>query len=183
MNKRINIILLKTVYGLGHEGSEVNAKPGYARYLLTESKALLNTQSNKEFLLKLKLDKQEERKREKEKQIALIQQLREQREIDMYVAAGDSGRIFGAINSKKISEKLLEHNYNVPSDAIMILHHIKSLGVYKILISFGSGIRQNILNEENQEGNQEKLLEIEFFIHIKDKNQMPESVKNISTTA
>jgi large subunit ribosomal protein L9 len=166
VTKSIQLILLKTVFGLGKEGSEVKVKPGYARFLLTEDKALLLNPENKELFLGLQLNNQARKEKEKNENISLIENLRHKKELDLYVMAGESKKIFGRITRNKIKEELFNiHNLIVPADSIILQETMKVLGSYSILISFAS-------HEQKDD-----VLTTPFIVHIKDKNQLEEERK------
>jgi large subunit ribosomal protein L9 len=166
ITKSIDLILLKTVFGLGQEGQEVKAKPGYARYLLSQQKALILTAANKELFLALQQQNRDKKEKEQQKQKELIHLLREKKEIDLYVVAGEGKKIFGRITPKKIKEELWTcHRIDVPVEAIILSDNMKVLGSYVIFVSFSSHHRHE---DENTTS---------FMLHLKDKSQEEESKK------
>lgn len=164
MNKRINksvkVILLKSIFGLGTEGSEIDVKPGYARYLLTEKKALAFNQTNKQFFLSLQEQNKEKKKKEKEEQLAIIEALRKDKDVDIYVTAGDSGKIFGRVTPAKIAHELEKKGHHLPDDAIIIQEDMKILGSYAIVVSFGA-----------------EDFTTKISVHVKDINSLEEQSK------
>jgi large subunit ribosomal protein L9 len=172
LNKAISLILVENVYGLGKKNGIVGVKPGYARYLLVKKKALFHNEMNKTLMAKMEQERAEENVKKHEQRLEMIRKIHELGEIFFYVAAGDSGRIFGRITKKKIEEKLKEYGFTVSSDYIVVSQSMTGLGSYELTISFGSGILDTgsvaVDPLEDNVG-----LTTKIMMHIKDTTQDP----------
>lgn len=143
----INLILLKTIYGLGDLGDVVSVRPGYARnYLVPQGFATI---ASKFALSKLSL--QEEQIREKRDSVAavdadLCEKLEEIRgKVNIYVASVMDGKFFGSVSVqdfigvvKKLGITLERSQVYFPSKKV------KSVGEYETLVRVGKDRRVNV---------------------------------------
>ncbi len=128
----MKVILLKDVKGLGKKGDVANASDGYARNFLFPRK--LAEEATQENLHIVNLKKENERKKklaEIEEAQALAESLKG-KELKATVKTGESGRLFGAITSKDISE-LIKNQLNVDIDKKkIVMDTIKQIGTYEV---------------------------------------------------
>ncbi|KEI73818.1 50S ribosomal protein L9 [Clostridium botulinum A2 117] len=147
----MKVILLKDVKSLGKKGDLVNASDGYARnYLIPKKLAEQATENNVHILN----NKKEAERRQKLKELEEAQKLAKSlmgKEIKFKVKIGESGRLFGSITSKDISEKLKEQ-YNMDIDKKKIVAEtIRQTGVYeaeiKIYPEVSTKVKVSVLEE------------------------------------
>ncbi|WP_077702061.1 50S ribosomal protein L9 [Virgibacillus dokdonensis] len=125
----MKVIFLKDVKGKGKQGEVKNVSDGYARnYLLKNNLAQEATPGNLKALeAKKKKQKQLEQK-EKEAAIQLKDKLADIT-VELTAKSGDSGRLFGSITSKQISEALEKnYGYKIDKRKIELDAPIRSLG-------------------------------------------------------
>lgn len=128
----MKIILLKDVKNLGKKGDILDASDGYARNFLFPRK--LAQEANPENLHIANLKKENLRKQklqETEEAQALAEKLRNQ-EIVIRTKVGDSGRLFGAITNKDVTERINQtFGMNVDKKKV-VMDTIKLVGSYDV---------------------------------------------------
>jgi len=137
----MQVILLKDVKGIGRAGEVVKVSDGHARNLLLPKKlAMEATDSN----LNLLKRKKQEIEAQREVDLSRAKELKEQLEkvtITLKTKAGDSGRLFGAITSKDITD-VLEKDYNMVVDKkkVVLDSPIKQTGLTEVEVKLFPGI-------------------------------------------
>ena len=128
----MKVILLSDVKNLGKKGEVINASDGYARNFLFPRK--LAQEATEENLHVLNAKKETER-RKKLAEIEEAQKVAESlknKEIKLTTKTGDSGRLFGAITSKDVSQ-LIKKQFNVDIDKKkIVMDTLKQVGTYEI---------------------------------------------------
>lgn len=138
----MKLILKKDVQSLGESGDIVDVKDGYARnYLLPQDLAEMATDGslkNREKNLERIKQKAEKLHNEALSRAELIEKLGKLR---IEVKAGENGKLFGAITTKRLSE-LLQEKTGVEVDRrnISLNNPINMIGEYKMLIKLTSKI-------------------------------------------
>jgi len=137
----MKVILLEDIKGKGKKGDLINASDGYARNFLLPKK--LAKEANAESLSELKnAKKAQEHKIEVEKATASdIKKKIDEKTIKIYAKAGKSGKLFGSVTGKEISEKLKEEfSLEIDKRKIKLSADIKAYGTYECDIKLYSGI-------------------------------------------
>ena len=136
----MKVILKEDIKGTGKKGDLVEVSSGYGRnYLLKLNKAILATPSAiNERNMKIKSSKHADEL--KKEQALLLKDKLNNVILNFNVKSADSGKIFGSVTSKEISEKLKEQNINVDKKDIIIESQIKNTGIYKIKLKLYKGI-------------------------------------------
>lgn len=141
----MKVILLEDIKGVGKKDQIINASDGYARnFLLPKNKAVEANAGNIN-KLNAKMDVIK-RKKESEKHEA-EEIVRKTKEIIVEIKAkcGQTGRIFGGITSKEISEELnKQYGINVDRKKIVIENPIKNLGTYTVKMKLYEGVVGNL---------------------------------------
>ena len=130
----MKVVLLKDVKGSGKAGDIIEAKDGFAQNFLikrglakpADAKAVSENKAQKEAKAFHRAEELKANKELKEKIDGL--------EITIHAKAGESGRFFGAITSKEISDKLAESGYEVDKKKILLDSNIKTVGNYTVAI-------------------------------------------------
>lgn len=141
----MQIILKKDVQNLGEAGDLVNVKDGYARNFLLPQKmaevategALKNREQNLA-RIKAKQEKLHQQALEKAKEIEKIVSL------ELAAKAGESGKLFGTITTKKLAEELAAKGIEVDRKNITVNAPINKIGEYKLLIKLTSKVKTEL---------------------------------------
>ncbi len=128
----MQIILKQDVDNLGYKNDVVNVRDGYARnFLIPRGAAVVASESN----LKMVKENMKQQAHKAEKVLAEAKALAEQIQgttVDVPAKVGDSGKIFGSINTVVLAEALKKAGYNVERKTLHILDDsIKTTGTYK----------------------------------------------------
>ena len=130
----MKVILLQDVKKLGKKGDILEISDGYARNFLFPRKLAEQANDNNVHILNMK--KENERK-QKLAEIEAAQKLAAElkgKEIKILGKAGDNGRLFGAITSKDVAEKINEiYKLKIDKKKI-VMDTIKLTGQYDIEI-------------------------------------------------
>lgn len=136
----MEVILNKSIHNLGKKNEIVKVSAGHARnYLIPNGIASEATRGMYKAVVELK--KQSAHKEEVLKKEAQELALRMANiNLEIRTKAGTKGKVFGAINSAKISDSLKEQGVFVDKHNIIIPSNIKDLGNYKAIIKLHEGV-------------------------------------------
>ena len=142
----MQVILKKDVQNLGEAGELVNVKDGYARnFLLPKNFAEVATEGalkNREQNLARIQAKQEKLHQEALAKAAEIEKLGQ---IELSAKAGESGKLFGTITTKKLCEELKEKaNIEVDRKTVSLNAPINKIGDFTMLIKLTSKVRTEL---------------------------------------
>ncbi|CAF1581401.1 unnamed protein product [Didymodactylos carnosus] len=126
----MEVILKQDVKNLGDKDDVVNVKPGYGRnYLLPKGFAILATVSARKVLaenLKQAQFKQEKIRKDADAIAARLEGVK----LNIGAKAGESGKIFGAINTIQIADALKKEGFEVDRRRITFDQEPKFVGDY-----------------------------------------------------
>lgn len=126
----MEVILTQDVKNLGEKDDVVSVKPGYGRnYLIPQGHAILATESARKVLaenIKQAQFKQEKIKKDAE---AIATKL-EGVTLSIGAKAGESGKIFGAVNTIQVSDALKKLGFDVDRRRITFETDVKFVGDY-----------------------------------------------------
>ncbi len=142
----MEVILKKDVQNIGEAGDIVNVKDGYARnFLLPQNLAEVATKGAKEnrekniTRIKLKQEKLHAEALETAKKIESIEIL------EFSAKAGESGKLFGAITTKKLAEEIkAKSGIEVDRKTISLDAPINKLGKFNMTIKLTSKVKVNL---------------------------------------
>ncbi len=142
----MQVILKKDVQNLGEAGDLINVKDGYARnFLLPQKVAEVATEGalkkREQNLVRIKS------KQEKLHQQALetAKKIEEYAKLELCAKAGESGKLFGTITTKKLSEELaFKTGIEVDRKNISLSSPINKIGEYKMLIKLTSKVKTEL---------------------------------------
>jgi large subunit ribosomal protein L9 len=128
----MQIILKQDVDNLGYKNDVVKVRDGYARnFLIPNGFAQVASDSN----LKMLKENMKQQSHKAEKMLSEAKALAERIQgttVDVSAKVGDSGKIFGSINTVVLAEALKKAGYNVERKTLHILDDgIKTIGTYK----------------------------------------------------
>ena len=125
----MKIILLKDDKTLGKAGTLTEAKDGYARNFLFPRK--IAVEATEENLQKWKEDRKREEEEEKQnrKEANELKKKIEKKSITIEAKGGENGKLFGAITSQNISDKIKEVvGLDIDKKRILLSENIKTEG-------------------------------------------------------
>ncbi len=130
----MQVILLERVEKLGAMGDEVRVKDGFARnFLLPQGKALRATKENRARFERERsvLEKLNAERRTSAEDVA--QHLDGQAFV-LIRQAGESGQLYGSVNSRDIVDAIGAENIQVSRGQVVLDSPIKTIGLHKIRI-------------------------------------------------
>ncbi len=142
----MQIILKRDVQNVGEAGDLVSVKEGYARnYLLPKNYAELATpgaiQNREQNLARIKA-KQEKLHAEA---LAKAEQIEKIGKLELSAKAGESGKLFGTITTKRLCEELLEKTgLEIDKKTISLNAPINKVGEYTMLIKLTSKVKTEL---------------------------------------
>ena len=142
----MQVILKKDVQNLGEAGDVVTVKDGYARnFLFPKNVAELATegalQNREKNLARIKA-KQEKLHQEA---LAKAEEIEKIGTLELSAKAGESGKLFGTITTKKLCEELkAKANIEVDKKTVSLDHPINKIGEYKMLIKLTSKVKTEL---------------------------------------
>ncbi len=142
----MQIILKRDVQNVGEAGDLVNVKDGYARnYLLPKNYAELATpgaiQNREQNLARIKA-KQEKLHAEA---LAKAEKIEKIGQLELSAKAGESGRLFGTITTKRLCEELFEKaGLEIDKKTISLNAPINKIGEYIMLIKLTSKVKTEL---------------------------------------
>lgn len=126
----MEVILTQDVKNLGEKDDIVVVKPGYGRnYLIPQGQAILATESAKKVLaenIKQAQFKQEKIKKDADAVAARLTDVR----LTIGAKAGESGKIFGAVNTIQVADALKKLGFDVDRRRITFDSDVKFVGEY-----------------------------------------------------
>ena len=139
----MQVILKKDVQNLGEAGDIINVKDGYARNLLIPQNlaevATAGALANREKNMARIQAKQEKLHQEA---LEVAKKLEELGTLEMAVRAGETGKLFGTITTKKLTEELKERfGFDIDRKNVSLNAPINKVGEYKMLIKLTSKVK------------------------------------------
>ena len=131
----MKIILNQDIANVGEEGDIKYVADGFARnFLIPKKMAVPHTKQNL-VILESRRAIIEKKKEEKHKNALSLKEKLADEEIVLKMPTGDSGKLFGSVNSAMISEELEKKGFSIERKKIEVPEkHIKMLGEYSISI-------------------------------------------------
>lgn len=142
----MQVILKKDVQNLGEAGEIVNVKDGYARnFLLPQQMAEVATEGalkNREQNIARIHAKQEKLHQEA---LAKAQEIEKFATLELSAKAGESGKLFGTITTKKLCEELqAKAGIEVDRKTVSLNAPINKIGSYTMLIKLTSKVKTEL---------------------------------------
>ena len=142
----MQVILRKDVQNVGEAGDVVNVKDGYARnFLIPQNFAEIATdgalKNREQNLVRIKA-KQEKLHQEA---LELSKKIEELGSLELSAKAGESGKLFGTITTKKLAEELnAKLGTSIDRKIISLDAAINKLGEYRMLIKLTSKVKTEL---------------------------------------
>ena len=142
----MQVILKKEVQNIGEAGDLVNVKDGYARnYLIPKNYAEIATEGalkNREQNIARLRAKQEKLHQEA---LAKAEQIEKIGSIELSAKAGESGKLFGTITTKKLCEESKERaNIEIDRKTVSLNAPINKVGEFTMLIKLTSKVKTEL---------------------------------------
>ncbi len=129
---QMKIILREDVHGLGHAGTVVSVRPGYARnFLLPQGKAVLATEAGVKELEHHQRVIAEKVARELKGHQALKSRLEALR-LSIAVQVGEEGKLFGSVTPREIADMIAAQGVEIDRRAIQLAEPIKEAGSHSV---------------------------------------------------
>ena len=144
----MEIILKENIEGLGYESDLLTVKDGYGRnFLIPTGKAILATESAK----KVREENLRQRAHKEAKLVEAAQAAATKLEgmaIKIGAKVGESGKIFGSVNTIQLAEVINGLGIDIDRKAISIVNEpIKNVGSYEAKVKFHKEVVQTITFE------------------------------------
>lgn len=142
----MQVILKKDVQNLGEAGDVVNVKDGYARNLLIPQNlaevatkgALENREKNLE-RIKVKQEKMHQ------EALALTEKIQSLVKLELSARAGESGKLFGTVTTKKLAEELsAKLGMDIDKKALTLDKPINKVGDYVMTVKLTSKVKTEL---------------------------------------
>ncbi len=142
----MQVILKKDVQNVGEAGDIVNVKDGYARnFLIPQNVAEIATEGalrNREQNLARIKAKQEKLHQEA---LEIAQKIEALGQLELSAKAGETGKLFGTITTKKLAEELnAKLGTSIDRKIISLNAAINKIGEFKMLIKLTSKVKTEI---------------------------------------
>lgn len=140
----MKVILQENMENLGHIGDVVKVAPGYARnYLIPKGFAMPANEKNTKALEHAK--RQLEYKKNKMLELAkgIVAKI-EGLVLNLVHAAGEEGKLFGAVTNMELAEQLKAHGLEIDRKKIVLTDPIKHIGEYSVLVKVQPDVTANL---------------------------------------
>lgn len=131
----MDIILKEDIDQLGSKNDIVSVKPGYARnFLIPQGKAIAATESSRKIVAEVIRQQSHKAAKALEAAQGVVESLNKLN-VKIGAKAGESGKIFGSVNSIQLAEAIQAAGYDVERKQIKISDDtIKELGAYEATV-------------------------------------------------
>lgn len=136
----MKVILKQDVKKVGKKGDVVNVADGYGRnYLIARGLAVVETKKSLEILGEQKAEEAAEEAKRVEEAKALASKM-EKMMLTFTVKAGESGRVFGSVSTKQITESLNKQGIHIDKRKILDTNPIQTLGITNVRIELHKNV-------------------------------------------
>jgi len=140
----MEVILLERIEKLGQMGDVVKVKDGFARnYLLPQKKALRASDNNLAYFEKEKVTLEANNLKQKQEAEVILKKLNNFNLI-IIRQAGETGQLYGSVNTNDIKTALDENGFIVEKNQIKLDKPIKELGVHNVSVKLHPEVQATI---------------------------------------
>lgn len=140
----MEVILKQDVKNLGEKDDVVNVKPGYGRnFLIPKGYAILATESARKVLaenIKQAQFKQDKIRKDADAIAAKLEGVK----LTIGAKAGESGKIFGAINTIQVADALKKEGFEVDRRRITFNEEPKFVGEYTAILNLHKEVKVQV---------------------------------------
>ena len=130
----LKVILKQDVANLGEEGDVKEVKRGYARNFLFPRKFAVDYSVKNRVTLEKQKHIIEKKRLAKKENAAELKAKLEKEKVEIEIAAGEKGRLYGTVTTSQIYDELVKKGYEISKKEIELKEHIKFGGTYKYKI-------------------------------------------------
>lgn len=129
----MKVILLKDVKGQGKKGDIINVSDGYARNFLFPKQLAIEPTKTALNELKGQQDSKNYREQKELDEATLVAEKISKVTVCVSAKAGENGKLFGAVTTSEIADKLkMEHHIVVDKKKIVLSEPIKTTGEFSL---------------------------------------------------
>jgi len=155
----MKVILKEKSKNLGEIGREVEVADGYAiNYLIPKNMAVAATDANRASFKSFMWQKRRKMERSRNDAQSLSERI-EALTLSFEKKAGEGDKLFGSVTSQDIADKLKESGIEIDKKKIEIGHHIKTVGLHKVLVHLHTDVAANLNVEVVKEVEEEEVAE------------------------
>ncbi len=140
----MEVILVQDIKNLGEKDDIVSVKPGYGRnFLIPQGQAILATESARKVLaenIKQAQFKQEKIKKDADAIAAKLADIK----LTIGAKAGETGKIFGAVNTIQVADALKKLGFEVDRRRITFDSDVKFVGEYKANLNLHKEVKVQV---------------------------------------
>lgn len=147
----MQVILQQDVTSLGKKGELKEVASGYARnHLLPRGLAIEATpQRLREW--KQRQEKAATISRQQEEHARAQAERLSQKELIIWMPAGEGGRLFGSVTAADIAQKLAEAGFSIDKKRIELTEQIKSIGSFTASVRLHQGVKADVIVKVEKE--------------------------------
>ena len=140
----MEVILLERIEKLGQMGDVVKVKDGFARnFLLPQKKALRASEDNLAYFEKEKVTLEANNLKQKQEAEVILKKL-DNFNLIIIRQAGETGQLYGSVNTNDIKTSLDENGFIVEKNQIKLVKPIKELGVHNVSVNLHPEVQATI---------------------------------------
>ena len=130
----MKVILLKDVKGQGKKNDVIEVSDGYGRnFLIKNGLATVATSTQVNSINISKAAEEKRKSAEKAEAVKLAKEL-ETKTVVVEIKTGETGKLFGALNTQAISDALKKQGIDLDKKKIVLSDPIKTVGEYTITV-------------------------------------------------
>ncbi len=130
----MKVILKADVKGQGKKGEIINVSDGYARNFLFKNGLAEEATASTINSARISAEAAEHRKAVEKAAAQELKKKLDAESVTVKIKVGESGKLFGALNTQNIADALAEKGINVDKKKIVISEPIKALGRYTVTV-------------------------------------------------
>ena len=130
----MKVILKADVKGQGKKGEIINVSDGYARNFLFKNNLAAEATASTLNSARISAEAAEHRKAVEKAAAQELKKKLDSETVTVKIKVGESGKLFGALNTQNIADALSAKGYEVDKKKIVIAEPIKALGRYSVTV-------------------------------------------------
>ena len=176
----MEVILLERIEKLGQMGEVVKVKDGFARnFLLPQKKALRASEDNLAYFEKERVTLEANNLKQKQEAEVILEKL-DKFNLIIIRQAGETGQLYGSVNTNDIKNALDENGFIVEKNQIKLDKPIKDLGIHNVSVKLHPEVQATIsVIVSRTDTEAETLIKGEEINIEKDENLIEEDTINI----
>lgn len=130
----MKVILTQDVKGQGKKNDVITVSDGYARNYLIKNKLAVEASSSMVNSIEISRKADEHRRAVERAEAAALASRLNGTTVTVGIKAGETGKLFGALNTQAVSDALKEIGVDVDKKKIVLSEIIKSVGIYDVTL-------------------------------------------------